>query len=90
MGYVQSNEDRKLCLQKRFELGQDCPKVYLGGCKVKVEPRKKAPPKKKDPKGDQLSELVAGMEERRNFLEEMESAGMGEKYGAQIRVSEQS
>ena len=85
-GYVQSNDDRKLCLQKRFELGQDCPAAYLGGAKIKVEP-KKVVRKKQNPKGDQLTELVAGMEERRSFLEEMENAGMGEKYGAQIRVN---
>ena len=27
---VQSNEERTKCLQKVFELGQDCPQVYRG------------------------------------------------------------
>lgn len=85
MGYVRSNEDRKLCLQKQFELGQDCPALYKGGAKVKPTLTKQPTPKKPQPKSDQMSELVAGMEERRQFLEEMEAAGMGEKYGAQIR-----
>jgi len=85
MGYVRSNEDRKLCLQKQFELGQDCPQLYKSGAKVKMVLKEKPKPRRPKPQADQMSELVAGMEERRLFLEEMEAAGMGEKYGAQIR-----
>jgi len=83
MGHIRSNDDRKMCLQKVFELGQDCPQVYRGGAKVKREP--KAKPRRKNPHSEHLAELVAGLDERQNFLQEMESAGMGEKYEAQMK-----
>ena len=51
---------------------------------MKREP--KAKPRRKNPHSEHLAELVAGLDERQNFLQEMESAGMGEKYEAQMKV----
>merc|ERR1711918_192997 len=81
-GNTISNEERKLRLQKTFELGADCPAVYKG---VKVKPQSKPKPKKIAPHKQQIAELVQGMEERQNFLEEMRAAGMADKYEAQIK-----
>merc|ERR1711967_10449 len=86
MGFVQSMDDRKKCLQKIFEYGADCPPAFLGTVKIKEsdESRKKVSRRPK-PRHDQLAEVVAGMEERQDFLEEMRAAGMGEKYESQLQ-----
>lgn len=69
--------------------------MYLGGTQAPFQAQQlnkniklketKAATKKQQPKADQMSELVEGLEERRQFLIEMQEAGMGEKYEAQIK-----